>query len=230
MSDMIKQGNGDAENDDSLEASINLEKETERRKREAAALRVKISTAQNTAESIREALRKLQRVEYDLRSSFQLLDADWGDRELEYYIQHSRMWLNEYQQLIERLAYLERELSAMKGKEEVRAEALSFRFESLSSISQNIIENKELLIALAGVATPIVQYLLSKREKKVDTSKVTEVKIMIEIDHKQVVVTPEVALDDQKLLEALIVEHPEIRRTIKSDSRIKVKVITSDNE
>src|SRR5437868_6408213 len=42
-------------------------------------------------------------------------------------------------------------------------------FTIASQLGQNIVDNKELLVALIGVVTPILTFLLDRREKRLET-------------------------------------------------------------
>ena len=85
-------------------------------------------------------------------------------------------------------------------------------------------DNKELLISLAGLATPILQYLLKHREEETGKDPVGEVLTITLDDSSTVKVQIADAAHDEQLLERLILGNEALVEHITPESKIKLTV------
>lgn len=108
-------------------------------------------------------------------------------------------------------------------------------FTIAAQIGQSIVDNKELLISLISVATPILTFLLNRHEKRLDKddrsvmSQQQEQSIDIYISINQAIVQVDTAdLDDnERLLRKLLAVQPDLIDTVTPETRPEIEVRVS---
>jgi len=97
------------------------------------------------------------------------------------------------------------------------------QFEEIGSLLGDVVrvvhDNKELLVALVGLATPIVQYFLNKKKANKDDQ---NIKLRIELGDAIFELKEKEVCDEQELLTELLSKDPEITQKLTKSSRVKI--------
>lgn len=105
-------------------------------------------------------------------------------------------------------------------------------FQIAAEIGQRIVDNKELLISLIGLSTPILSFLLNRYEKRVDKQEAlaasgqqdSSVSVIFTIDQVSISVEARDLDDDERLLHKLLEIKPELIHTVTPVSRPEIRV------
>lgn len=101
-------------------------------------------------------------------------------------------------------------------------------FAIATQLGQHIVENKELLIALLGLATPILTVLLNRYEKRLDREEAAAVPpsppIFLTINHATVPVEAADLDDNGRLLHKLLAAQPDLIDTVTPESTPQIEV------
>lgn len=95
-------------------------------------------------------------------------------------------------------------------------------------IAQSIQNNKELLIALVGLAVPIVDHLLDKRrerlkeQRKQSQFQERSFEVHLTINDQSITILEVYTKNEQKLLEKLLGEYPNLSETVTPESKVKI--------
>jgi hypothetical protein len=110
-------------------------------------------------------------------------------------------------------------------------------FQIATEIGQRIVENKELLISLIGLSTPILSFLLNRYEKRVDKREAlvasgqqdSSISVIFTIDQASIPVEARDLDGNERLLQKLLGIKPELIHTVTPASKPEIRVEVGSN-
>lgn len=111
-------------------------------------------------------------------------------------------------------------------------------FQIVTEIGQHIIDNKELLVSLIGLSTPILSFLLNRYEKRVDKQEAlvasrqqdSSISVVLTIDQVSIPVKAHNVDDNELLLHKFLGIKPELIRTVSLASKPEIRVKIESKE
>lgn len=107
-------------------------------------------------------------------------------------------------------------------------------FEIATQLGKNVVDNKELLIALIGVATPILTFLLDRQKKRLEMNEEQlaalnreqqqSIQIYLTINETTTPIAPFDLEDNERLLRKLLEQQPNLAHTVTSETIPEIEV------
>ncbi|MCG8348165.1 MAG: hypothetical protein MI924_10355 [Chloroflexales bacterium] len=108
-------------------------------------------------------------------------------------------------------------------------------FQLVTQISQTIVENRELLVSLISLSMPILTFLLSRHEKRLDKQEASSIShqrdrstsIIFVINQASAQVEAADLGDSERLLQKLLEEQPALISTVTPESQPEIRIRVS---